>query len=273
MADPYSPAPAPAQQRGALLYFIYGVVSSLLAIGYGIPLPKLPPPYQPPAQVPPQQPPAPAPAPQPPAPPAPTPPRPQLDPLAAIGRIQFGSAGCTATIIGPQRDDGRWWVLTAAHCVSGVGQGGSMKLRDGRSFPLRVVAMDRRADCCWCLSQGEVADYPNARVALRTPASGARIWHAGFGVDRPGNREDGSVVSGPNGDGQIEMRISVSSGDSGGALVLDETGEVISCVCCTTAKGRVARVWGASPEAIARLKSQASEAEGGSPDARYSNAA
>lgn len=203
----------------------------------------------PPIVLPPVAPPAPA-EPAPKTPPAP----PKADPLAAIGRIQFGNAGCTATIIGPRLADGRYWALTAAHCVSAKGQRGSMRLRDGRSFGLVVQAIDRESDCCWCLTDTNAQELPHATVARSSPAVGSRIWHAGYGVDVPGNREDGTVEAGPNAEGQIRMRLSVSSGDSGGGICLNDSGEVISCVCCTTERGAVAQVWGASPEAIHRLK-------------------
>ncbi len=55
-----------------------------------------------------------------PAPPKPDPKPPgdgKLDPVAALGRIRFGNAGCTATVIGPRRPDGKWDVLTAAECL------------------------------------------------------------------------------------------------------------------------------------------------------------
>lgn len=51
-----------------------------------------------------------------------TPPTPKAkaDPWNALGRIQFVNAGCTATVVHPRRADGRWDVLTAAHCVDHV---------------------------------------------------------------------------------------------------------------------------------------------------------
>lgn len=230
------------------------VILSIIAQRYAPTLPPIPAPPFPsyPAPTPP------APTPPTPTPPAPPiPPAPKADTLAAIGRIQFGNAGCTATVIAPRRPDGKWWVLTAAHCVDSIGQRGSMKFRNGQQCGLVVVSLNRKADCCWCLTDTNTVEYPFAYLAKASPAPGSRIWHAGYGVDVPGNREDGTVTTGPNSDGQIEMRLSVSSGDSGGGIALNENGEVISCVCCTTAKGQVARVWGASPEAIAAARSTA----------------
>ncbi len=177
--------------------------------------------------------------------------------LAAIGRIQFGNAGCTATIIGPRRDDGRWDVMTAAHCVSSKGQSGTMKLRDGRQFGIQTVAIDTKADVCWCVTTVNSEVFPFAFLAPQSPPPGARIWHAGFGIDNPGNREDGSIEAGPDTNGQNRYRLSVSSGDSGGGICLDSNGHVLSPVCCTTQKGALAQVWGGSPEAAARLRPKA----------------
>jgi len=171
---------------------------------------------------------------------------------AAIGRIQFGSAGCTATVIGPRRPDGRYWVLTASHCVGGVGAHGTMRLLDGRTFGIIVDALDRRADWCWCHTESNSEVFPFALLADATPPAGTPIWHAGYGVDRPGNREDGTVDAGPDSNGQIRMTLSVSSGDSGGGICTTAEGRVVSCVCCTAARGQRSQVWGASVEAIRR---------------------
>ena len=188
--------------------------------------------------------------------PAPAPPKsePKPDAPAAIARLSFGNVGCTATVIGPRREDGRWWCLTAAHCVKAVGQRGVIRLKDGRTSEVTVAAFDRKADCCWLVTETADQVYPFAVLATASPAAGAKVWHAGYGVHVPGNREDGVVEAGPDANGQIRMRLSVSSGDSGGAICLNELNEVVSCVCCTTAKGKVAQVWGASPEAIHRAK-------------------
>lgn len=192
-------------------------------------------------------------------PPPATPPPPPVKPdtLAAIGRIQLGNSGCTATIIGTKRADKRYWVLTAAHCIADVGQRGAMRLRDGREFGISVLAFDRRADCCWMLTDPTEEVYPHAAIAVQAPQPGEKIWHAGFGVHVPSNREEGVVVAGPNGDGQIQFKLSVSSGDSGGGVALNANGEIVSCVCCTTAKGVYADVWGASPESCRRLRPEA----------------
>lgn len=200
-----------------------------------------------------------------PAPPKPDPKPPgdgKLDPVAALGRIRFGNAGCTATVIGPRRPDGRWDVLTASHCVSGVGQRGTLVLKDGRSLGLRVVSHQPTPDVAWCVTDDAAGDLPYALVANANPAVNTAIWHMGFGVDKPGNREDGTVAQAENAQGQLRMVLSVSSGDSGGGIFRTDTNEVISTVCCTSGMARSVAMWGASTEAIrkARLKADMAEA-------------
>lgn len=185
-------------------------------------------------------------------PPAPVPPPVRPNARAAIGRIQFGNAGCSATVIGPRRHDGRYLVLTANHCIAGQPRTGSMKLRNGDAFPIRVVNTDPRADCCWCVTDVMDRELPFAYLAEKTPAVGTKCWHSGFGVDIPGNREDGEVATGVLPDGKVGMILSVSSGDSGGGILTDSEDRVFSCVCCTSGMARRARMYGAGAEAIRR---------------------
>jgi hypothetical protein len=200
--------------------------------------------------------PPPATAPAPPTEPRPEPkPEPKPDTLNAIGRIQFGQSGCTATVIGPRRSDGKWNVLTAAHCVTRVGEAGVMRFRDGRTTGIVVAAFDRTSDACWCVT-ADAGEYPFAWLADTTPPIGKKVWHAGYGVDVPANREDGEVKAGPNGSGQSQFWLSVSPGDSGGGICLDESGRVISPTCCTTRLAAPGDVWGASPESCRRLLAQ-----------------
>lgn len=187
------------------------------------------------------------PSPERPAPKNPPPESPPSDPMNAIVRIQRTGAGCSATIIAPRRADGRYWVLSAAHCCDRLGERWVARFRDGRTTGLQVVSINKESDYCWMLTDVDSAVYPCVSIAGSDPQPGERVWHAGYGVDQPGNREDGVVSAGRNRDGQIEYRLSVSSGDSGGGIMLNGRGEVLSPVCCTTAPGKVGRVWGASP--------------------------
>lgn len=176
------------------------------------------------------------------------------DPTSAIGRIQFGNAGCTATVIGPRNSTGYYDVLTAAHCIHAKGQVGQMSLRDGRKFSVKVVTYDERADCCWLTTIDPNLKLPTAKLLARTPSPGDAVWHCGFGIDKPGNVERGRVIGGPNGQGQVEFWLSVSSGDSGGAIVHAKTGRVISPVCCTSRLSGIGSVFGACPEASTALR-------------------
>jgi hypothetical protein len=206
----------------------------------------------------------PKPAPLPAAPPIdspatpPPPPTVTPDPVGAIARIQFGNSGCTGTVIAPRRPDGRWDVLTAAHCVSTRGQHGTIRFRDGRASGVVVTAIDRTSDCAWLVTESNET-FPFAVLAPTDPLPGDEVWHHGYGIDKPDNREDGVVVAPANAQGQIEFRLSVSSGDSGGAIALNRNGQVVGAVCCTTARGQVARVWGCSPTSAARLRGERTE--------------
>lgn len=190
--------------------------------------------------------------------PKPPAPKAKADPWNALGRIQFVNAGCTATVIHPRRADGRWDVLTAAHCVDHVRVGtvGSMQLRgkDAR-FGVKLVALDAKSDCAWLVTESaDLGDLPFAHIAERPAEAGTKIWHGGFGVDNPGNREEGSVTRAADSNGQTELHLSVSSGDSGGGMFREDTGELISTVCCTTNRGSKARVWGANVDSIRKLR-------------------
>lgn len=191
--------------------------------------------------------------------PGPTPPpgpgHGRLDPPNALGQIRFGSAGCTATVIGPRRPDGRWDVLTAAHCIRNNGSKGVLTLRGtSTQIPITAISHHPGPDICWCVTDGPHEDLPYANLAKVNPPPGTKIWHMGYGVDRPGNREDGEVATGENTDGQIRMVLSVSSGDSGGGIFRSDTNEVISTVCCTSGMARRVSMWGGSAERCTFLR-------------------
>ncbi len=76
----------------------------------------------------------------------------------------------------------------------------------------------------------------------------------GYGYHLPGNREEGTIVGTVDSNDQLRMRLSVSSGDSGGGVFSEETGELVACVCCTSGIGKVADVWGGSSIAAMKLR-------------------
>jgi hypothetical protein len=176
------------------------------------------------------------------------PPETKPNPTQALGKIRFGNAGCTATVIGPRRPDGKWDVLTAAHCVTGEGQRGTLTLKDGRTIAIKVVAHHKTPDLAWCVTEESIAEVPFALLAEKNPEVGTAVWHMGYGVDKPGNREDGSITAAENGDGQLRMTLSVSSGDSGGGIFRTDTSELVSVVCCTSGMAQKVSMWGGSVE-------------------------
>lgn len=177
-----------------------------------------------------------------------------IDALKALGQIAFGRSYCTAVVIGPQRDDGRWWVLTAAHCVSRLGQTGTFKTYDDKRFSIVVKTLSRTPDCAWCVTSDPIANLWWAKLAQKNPTAGVKVWHAGYGVHIPKNRETGFVKGGPNRNGQMEFMLSVSSGDSGGPIVREDNGEVVAVVCCTTRLSGYGLMFGCAPQVAWRLK-------------------
>jgi hypothetical protein len=191
------------------------------------------------------------------------PPSTQADPVGATGRLRFGSSGCTATVIGPRRADGRWDVLTASHCTGGVGARGTMTMKDGRAIPVVVTARETSSDISWMVTEGVVESLPHAFLAANNPAAETGVWHMGYGVDVPGNREEGRIL-GATLQGQLAMELSVSSGDSGSGIFRRDTNELVAVVCCTTRKGAKVTMYGGSCERAAQLKPPIRTDTGGS---------
>lgn len=181
------------------------------------------------------------------------PPDARPDAIQAIGKLVLRSAYCSGTVVGPRRSDGRWLIVSAAHCASRVGEDAVFVQRDGISRKVTCIALDRRPDVSvWSTDTGQGA-MPYALIADRTPAAGTDIWHAGYGRDKPGNVERGKVLDGPNNSGQVHYHLSVSPGDSGGGIMIDSSGYLLSPVCCTTRLDGPGEVWGGSPESVRRM--------------------
>jgi hypothetical protein len=170
------------------------------------------------------------PPPQPQPPPAKPPgstPRTEDEAKAAIGRIRFGNAGCTAAVIYPRRPDGRWDILTAAHCTGRVGAKGRFEV-GGFSYAVTVTAWDQAADVCWLVTDAPQEDLPCAVLAKELPPAGTPLWHRSFGVSQPGNKETGRVVNPNFRSGMLSMTLSFSSGDSGGPNFRADTHEIVA---------------------------------------------
>ena len=179
----------------------------------------------------------------------------KLDAVKALGRIQFGSASCTATVIYPRRADGRWDVLTASHCVPGVGAKGVLNTKDGKKLAVRVVVHEETPDVAWMVTEdATVADLFYAKVAATNPAAGVKVWHAGYGVDVPNNREDGEVLYPEQPDGKTTFNLSVSPGDSGGGIFRSDTNELVATVCCTSRLAEKARMSAGGVNAIRKAR-------------------
>lgn len=185
-----------------------------------------------------------------------------LDPVNAIRQIGFGRSGCTATIIGPRRPDKRWDVLTAAHCVPGEGAEGTIYLPSGVQRPVRVTVKAERPDIAWLILDAGDAHLPYAKLSTDTPPVGTAVWHKGFGVDKPGNVEKGKLETGIDSNGQLRFFLSVSSGDSGGGIMREDTKELLACVCCTSILARPGQMWGGASVTAGRLRPVSVQAEG-----------
>lgn len=169
------------------------------------------------------------------------------DPVNAIGRISMGNTGCTATITGPiLKGDTTIKILTAAHCIR-VGQTGRMKLKDGREFTFRCVTRDEASDSAWLIADRPKGKIPFAKMASAPPSTGSKVWHQGYGIHKPDNREEGTYLGLANNGTQLRFRLSVSPGDSGGGIIANASGEVLSPVCCTTRLSGTGDVFGAHP--------------------------
>lgn len=197
-------------------------------------------------------------------PPEPERPQPPPDPWNAIGKVIMRGGYCSGTVVGPRRPDGRWHLVSAAHCFSRSGEEVTVVLRQGQTFRATVVAINKPADCAILLTD-HIDTLPFAEIAPTTPPVGERVWHGGYGVHVPGNKEIGRVAAGMDANGQTRYRLSVSSGDSGGGIIHDASGRLLSPVCCTTRLAGEGDVWGAAPEIIQRMIATPTEWVGGEP--------
>lgn len=164
-----------------------------------------------------------------PLPPPPQAPAPAPNPKGAICRIQFGNASCTATFIGPRRNDGTFDILSAAHCIRGKGKYGVAISKTHGRIKIKVTAADVQGDVCWLRTEQSI-DHPFAILSSTNPEPGMRVWHEGYGVDRPGSHEEGVVLRLGGVKGGWQVRIAMSPGDSGSGLFGLDDGKVYGTI-------------------------------------------
>lgn len=199
--------------------------------------------------------PSPSPAPTPPPEPAPAPeaPKPTTDPLKAIGKLIMSGGMCSGTVVTPPDANGHQIIMSASHCVQQVGERCSFYTRGGLLVPVVVKAINRGPDISLLETDQRPTPLEYMELAVASPAVGTPVMHCGFGIDKPGNVEKGVVTMSDTGSGQVEFRLSVSPGDSGGGICIDGQGRVISPVCCTTNVGAVGSVYGGRPEEARKM--------------------
>lgn len=166
------------------------------------------------------------------------PPEKKADPEGAIGKLRMGNAGCTATVIYPRRGDGKWDILTAAHCTRSANKG-TVTLASGKVLKVSVAVRDTPSDICWLVTDEAHEELPYAHLAKEAPPVGTAIWHRGHGIDRPGNKETGKVTGAVDKSGMLWMAIKVSSGDSGCGLFRGDTNEVVATLYGTSGRSTI----------------------------------
>jgi hypothetical protein len=183
-------------------------------------------------------------------------PTPPSEPIRAIGRVVMSGGYCSGTVIGPPRPDGIVKIVSAAHCFTRVNEKvtfHTLHEPNVRSFQCTVISIDRTSDAAILISDVPQSGLTWVPLATETPPAGTDIWHAGFGRHIPGNVEKGRVLAKPNAKGQTQYWLSVSPGDSGGGIMFNSKGELLSPVCCTTRLDGPGNVWGAAPEVLVKM--------------------
>lgn len=186
-----------------------------------------------------------------PEPPKPEPNKDYVNPIHATVRIYTNSISCSATITEFQTKDGERYLFSAAHCGR-IGTRFSVELAhlpNKYKFEAIVVSANNTNDGAILVSKGLAKagfPIPYAKVARKLPNPGDKVFHAAWGGDKPGNVEEGWVEAITA--NQLQYKLNVYYGDSGGGIFLKETGEFLSSVCCGVRPGAFATIWGCRTE-------------------------
>lgn len=176
-----------------------------------------------------------------------TPASPTLDPHSATVKLLANGHHCTATVIGQLDGESRQWVLSAAHCVAFVGERQIIQLRDGREFTVSVVSFNRKPDYAWLRTEPLKSELPFTLLSETPATKGNAVWHAGYGVHRPGNTEKGKVSDPTGSNDRVWFDLSVSHGDSGSGIIDTATNRVVGIV--SVGSGRDPSPWTIGPDA------------------------
>jgi S1-C subfamily serine protease len=154
--------------------------------------------------------------------------------MDAIGRT-FGSNPSLPNLASGFIVDGTGTVLTAHHAVSGREQI-NVKLKDGRTFPAKVVGLDEHRDLC--LLHIDAEDLPALELGdSSTLKPGQRVIAIGAPQGLAYSVSEGVVASVRSDAGLLQFTAPVSPGNSGGP-VFDQTGRVIGVIKRSEANGQ-----------------------------------
>lgn len=152
-------------------------------------------------------------------------------------RISHGRSGCSATCVGRDSVDGSYILYTAAHCVDRIGDIVTVHVDSNTRIRSTVIGLDKVSDACVIRTQPTRIRLYSSRVYSGKASNGVRVWHIGYGIDKPGNREEGSIIGYDSDRRQYMSDISVSSGDSGSGVHTVDGDYVVGTVCCTVSVG------------------------------------
>jgi hypothetical protein len=131
----------------------------------------------------------------------------------------------------------------------------------GKTYAVKTVVHEKQSDICWMVTVDPIDDIEYANLGKGNPPAGKKVWHQGYGFDKPRNREDGHVVS-PENSLQTQFILNVSSGDSGGGIFDADTNEVLSPVCCTAGIAQKTSTWGGCCRRVIELRPKANSENG-----------